>query len=189
LDEDVSQNYNSSERENTQESYSQKVDNSQSYQQKSKNSESNLTKNSSYQQNNGSFGQKPQNSGSYQQNSTVQPPNYGSINVNNSGVGSNQNTYVRPNRGVSSSAQQGKKTQWINSTPYLIWSIVNTVCCCLPLGIAGIVFAIKINDATTYEEAEKNKKTAMILCIVGSAVGAVVSILYLFAVMISAALS
>jgi hypothetical protein len=187
LDGVTSQGYNSSEGENTQGGYSQEVDNSQSYQQESENSENNLSENSSYQQNNGNFQQNPQKSAGYPQNDTVQPPTYGNANVDNSSDGSNQNTYVRPDRGVASSAQGGK-TQWFNSTPYLVWSIVNTVCCCLPLGIAGIIFAIKINDAATYEE-EKNKKTAMILCIIGSSVGVVISIFYLLAAMVSSALS
>jgi hypothetical protein len=188
LDGVMPQGYNSSEGENTQGGYSQEVDNSQSYPQESGNFENNLNGNSSYQQNNGDFQQNPQKSAGYPQNDTVQPTNYGNANVDNSNAGFNQNTYVRPNRGGTSSPQ-AVKTQWFNSTPYLIWSIVNTVCCCLPLGIAGIIFAIKINDAATYEEAEKNKKTAMILCIIGSAVGVVISILYLFSAMVSSALS
>ncbi len=32
----------------------------------------------------------------------------------------------------------------INATPYVIWAIADLVCCCLPLGIAALIFAMQI---------------------------------------------
>ena len=40
----------------------------------------------------------------------------------------------------------GQKPE-INYVPYLVLSIISTVCCCLPFGIVGIVFSEKINSA------------------------------------------
>ena len=60
-------------------------------------------------------------------------------------------------------------------------SIISTVCCCLPFGIVGIVFSVKINSAMNagnYEEAAQNAKMAKIWTIVSFVVGLVVGILY-----------
>ena len=46
---------------------------------------------------------------------------------------------------------------------YLIESILATIFCCLPFGIAGIVFASKVNseyEAGNYEAAVKASKDA-----------------------------
>lgn len=72
-----------------------------------------------------------------------------------------------------------------NSTPaprqlnmaQLIWGIVNAACCCTPLGIAGIILAVMAKDAPTDEEEKKKLKIAMILNIIGTAGGAVISLL------------
>lgn len=66
----------------------------------------------------------------------------------------------------------------VNSTPFLVWSIINLVCCCMPLGIAGLVFAIKAGSATTQEDADKAIKLAKTLNLVGTILGAVVAVLY-----------
>jgi hypothetical protein len=66
----------------------------------------------------------------------------------------------------------------VNATPYIVWSIINLVCCCMPLGIAGLIFAIQINSASSYEEAENKRKTAMILCIIGTVFGFVIGVIY-----------
>ncbi len=66
----------------------------------------------------------------------------------------------------------------VNSTPFLVWSIINLVCCCLPLGIAGIVFVVKAGNATTQEEADKALKTSKTLNLIGSISGAVLAIAY-----------
>ena len=45
----------------------------------------------------------------------------------------------------------------ISKTPYLVWAIIVTIACSLPLGIAAIVYAVKIGQLQKdgfYEEAK-----------------------------------
>jgi|SRR5690349_1676560 hypothetical protein len=51
---------------------------------------------------------------------------------------------------------------------YLVWSILSTVFCCLPLGVASIVFAAQVNSkwaagdfAGAQDSSEKAKKFAI----------------------------
>ena len=44
---------------------------------------------------------------------------------------------------VTGYQNNGQKPE-INYVPYLVLSIISTVCCCLPFGIVGIVFSVKI---------------------------------------------
>ena len=81
---------------------------------------------------------------------------------------------------VTAYQNNGQKPE-INYVPYLVLSIISTVCCCLPFGIVGIVFSVKINSALNagnYEEAAQNAKMAKIWTIVSFVVGLVVGILY-----------
>ena len=62
-----------------------------------------------------------------------------------------------------------------NVPDYLIWNVLATLFCCMPLGIAGIVFSIQTNSAKTrgdYEAATRASSTAKTLLIVGVCVGA-----------------
>ncbi|KAJ8391263.1 hypothetical protein AAFF_G00095300 [Aldrovandia affinis] len=64
-----------------------------------------------------------------------------------------------------------------NRTPvptYLAWSICNTLCCCLPIGIAAIIFSTKVSGANNVGDttrAQEASRTAKILNIVGLVVG------------------
>jgi hypothetical protein len=65
---------------------------------------------------------------------------------------------------------------------YLVWAILTTVLCCLPLGVASIVFAAQVNGkwaagdvAGAQASSEKAKKFA----IASAAVGAVVAVIYI----------
>jgi hypothetical protein len=65
---------------------------------------------------------------------------------------------------------------------YLVWAILSTVLCCLPLGVASIVFAAQVNNkwavgdiAGARESSEKAKKFAIWSAIV-SVVGTVIII-------------
>lgn len=61
--------------------------------------------------------------------------------------------------------------QQISSTPYLIFSILVTLLCCLPFGIAAIVYAAKINtlqNAGDYEGAKSAAKKSKIFTIIGA---------------------
>ena len=57
---------------------------------------------------------------------------------------------------------------------YLVWAILSTIFCCLPLGIASIVFAAQVNGkfasgdvAGAQASSEKAKRFAMIAAVVG----------------------
>lgn len=60
---------------------------------------------------------------------------------------------------------------------HLVWSILNTICCCLPLGILAIVKSNEVNrlyDAGDYAAAEESASTAStinIVCAVLAIVG------------------
>lgn len=77
--------------------------------------------------------------------------------------------------------QPEKPVNWV---PYLVLSIISTVCCCLPFGIVAIVFSAKINssvNAGDMEAAHKAAKTAKIWIIVAFIVGIISNILvYVF---------
>ena len=64
---------------------------------------------------------------------------------------------------------------------YLVWAILSTVLCCLPLGVASIVFSTQVNSkwamgdvAGAQDASEKAKKFAMW----GAIAGVVVVVLY-----------
>lgn len=73
----------------------------------------------------------------------------------------------------------------------LVWAILCTVLCCLPLGIVAI---IKANEVKTLylsghlEEAKQASKSAMMWSGIGAAVGFVCSILYVIMVVFASAL-
>jgi hypothetical protein len=70
--------------------------------------------------------------------------------------------------------------QQVNAVPALVLSIVVTVLCCLPLGVAGIVMsAMAMSAAGTgdFARAENLKKNAMICNYIGLAVGVVIIII------------
>ena len=65
---------------------------------------------------------------------------------------------------------------------YLVLSIICTLCCCLPFGIVGIVYAAKINSsmaAGNYEEAKNAAKSAKIWIIASAVVGLIVEVIYI----------
>ncbi|XP_040278303.1 dispanin subfamily A member 2b-like [Bufo bufo] len=65
---------------------------------------------------------------------------------------------------------------------YLIWSIVNLICCCLPLGLAALIFSIKTRDATQQNDsflAAKHSRTARSLNIAATVIGIIITIVFL----------
>ena len=72
-----------------------------------------------------------------------------------------------PDETPEAPVQQGKL-----SVGMLVWSIINTVfsacMCCLPIGIAPLVFAILSGNAD-FEVSQKNRKRALVLNIIVSA--------------------
>ncbi|KAM3921165.1 dispanin subfamily A member 2b-like [Leptodactylus fuscus] len=75
---------------------------------------------------------------------------------------------------------------------YLIWSILNLICCCLPLGIVALIFSIKTRDATQQNDmmsATKNSRTAFNLNIAATVIGVIMIIIVvvLYAVVLTKA--
>ena len=69
------------------------------------------------------------------------------------------------------------------NTVQLVWSIINLVMCCTPMGIAGIILTILAKDAHSAEEEAKKLKIAKICNIVGT-VGFVVLMIVYVALMV-----
>lgn len=93
-----------------------------------------------------------------------------------------QNTPYTANQGYpgGNNMYQAPEPQ-INTTLYMVLSILTTICCCLPLGIVSIVFATKINSAQKVgmmDEARNCAKKAKMFMIIGVIVGAIVNTIY-----------
>ena len=74
---------------------------------------------------------------------------------------------------------QGYSEKNISGTPYLVFSILTTLCCCLPLGIAAIIYSCRINSLNNqgdYAGACAAAKKAKLLCIVGAVGGLIASV-------------
>ena len=73
--------------------------------------------------------------------------------------------YTYGNRGTGSEGdyeqnayQVPEKT--VNWVPYLVHSIISTICCCPPFGIVAIVYAVKINSEVSAGDAQKAADSA-----------------------------
>ncbi|KAG8569943.1 hypothetical protein GDO81_014602 [Engystomops pustulosus] len=65
---------------------------------------------------------------------------------------------------------------------HLSWSIVNMICCCLPLGIAALVFSIQTKDAIhrqDYPAAAQRSRSAYIINIVALVLGLCIHIAWI----------
>lgn len=119
-------------------------------------------------------GSGTQNENSYQYGSAEQdnenPYQYGSTGQNTSAdYNANNGTYGQPQKPI-------------NGTTYLIFAIISTLLCCLPLGIVAIVCACKINSlqrSGDYAGAQNAAKKAKMFTIIGTVVALVVSIFYI----------
>lgn len=75
---------------------------------------------------------------------------------------------------------QYSREEPVNWVPYLILSIISTVCCCIPLGIVAIFYTVKINNAVSTGDAESARHAAnmaKIWIIVAVVVGIVIDII------------
>ncbi|KAM6987747.1 interferon-induced transmembrane protein 1-like [Tautogolabrus adspersus] len=65
---------------------------------------------------------------------------------------------------------------------YMAWSIFNTFCCCLPLGIAAIIYSNKAQTANTLgqtSEAMDASRTAKVLNILALVFGIILLIIFI----------
>lgn len=71
---------------------------------------------------------------------------------------------------------------------YLVWAILSTVLCCLPLGIASIVFAAQVNGKYASGDiagAQDSSRKAKQFAIWGAVAGVIVIVLYILLVVVA----
>ncbi len=131
-----------------------------------------------------SYGQSSSDpNGGYSYGQSSSDPNGGySYGQNDSNPNSSFNYGGKSGNGYSQ-FNNGQPENRLVGTPYIIFSILVTLCCCLSLGIVSIVYASKINslqNAGDYKGAKAQLKKAKIFMIVG-AVGGLIASVGLFA--------
>ena len=72
----------------------------------------------------------------------------------------------------------------INTTPLLVFSIINLVCCSPLFGLIALILTATSKNSGSYEEQAKKLRIAKILNIVGIVVSAVMVIVYLILIAI-----
>lgn len=92
--------------------------------------------------------------------------------------------YQQPQPQQPSQAPYGGQTSGIEPRPEnnLVWAILSTVLCCLPLGIVSIVYSCKVNglyETGRYKEAKEAADNAKKYAIIGAICSLAFSILYL----------
>lgn len=72
---------------------------------------------------------------------------------------------------------------------YLVWAILSTVMCCLPLGIVAVVYANKVDPlwyAEKYDEAEEALKKAKMWTYISAGTGVIGVIITMFFMLLMA---
>ena len=70
---------------------------------------------------------------------------------------------------------------------HLVWAILSTLFCCLPLGVASIVFAAQVNGkwaAGDFAGAQESARKARQFALWSTIVGVVVIVLYVILVVV-----
>ena len=71
----------------------------------------------------------------------------------------------------------------------LVWSIINIVLCCVPLGIAALILTILAKDSPSREEELKKIKAARTCNIIGSVSVAALVIIYVILIAVGISMS
>lgn len=90
-----------------------------------------------------------------------------------------------PEPGASAQTEKPQNAPSDRQKPntFLIWSILTTVLCCLPLGIVAIIFSVKADSewsAGRYEESLRAAERAKVCCIVSAVLSVISYISILF---------
>lgn len=117
-------------------------------------------------------------SGQYGQNNTY-GQNYTYSPNGQQGQGMSYSQAAQPGQSAQGwqPAGQEKTVNWV---PYLILSIISTLCCCIPLGIVAIIYSAKTSSLLAggrQDEARKAAKTAKIWIIIAFAAGILLDII------------
>ena len=105
----------------------------------------------------------------------------------NCGVELDDNFVVCPHCGVACEmAPAEENTASVSNklnVGQLVWSIINLVMCCTPLGIASLILTILAKDAEP-EKSRSHLKIAKILNLIGTIGGVIVLVLYIVLVVV-----
>jgi len=103
---------------------------------------------------------------------------------------STNQTYTQPNAdnvSAYSAPYNAQATPRSLNTAQLVWSIVNILMCCLPLGIVALIFTIIAKDAPDDETEARKLKTAKACNIISTVGGAIIIVLYIVLGVVAAA--
>ena len=79
---------------------------------------------------------------------------------------------------VYNTPQTAPKARELN-VAQLVWAIINIVLCCMPLGVAGLVFTIMAKDSPDDATEAKRLKNAKIFNIIATVGGALIVVFYI----------